>query len=423
MPTLQPHPIDAMASFGGIRYNLDPGTLLFTTSDHATVWDLYSRYLDDLAPLTSEMAGHRKALTDAGYSCDFSDRESELLYLLVRALQPATVVEISPCHGYSTNYILAALTHNGKGELHSYEIVEQIHGKPTEKAIRDNQLSWLDQTRLHIHIGDATQADIPDPDFLFLDSAHEAWFASWYFQSIVPRAKVCLVHDIVIDQPTRRTLVPKGPFMGVRESVHVLQTLNLNGQKALSVAEFARHFRDSNLAPRLAARYPGAPERSVIFSGHEQAPAATQIHLALSQLRKWQHRVVDGDRGVMREIQSFLDADMPLYGRLAAGLLFPLAGYREHAMQTEFRHYFDVLIRGVDTQLESVSDLVAALELGAQLGSPTLVSSALASGLRHLPVPIVRFYARHYREFGVPFNRYVARFAGTASRAKQWLGM
>lgn len=411
-----------MTTASGIQYNLDPATLLFTESSHDSISNLYGRYSIDLATLTDEMAGHRKSLTDAGYSCDFSDRESELLYLLIRALQPATVVEISPCHGYSTNYILAALTHNGKGELHSYEIVDQIHGKPTERAIRDNQLPWLDQTRLHVHIGDATQADIPDPDFLFLDSAHEAWFASWYFDSLVPRAKVCLVHDIAIDQPMRRTLVPKGPFMGVRESVHVLETLRLNDQKALSVAEFARHF-DRDLASRLATRYPGAPERSVVFDGHGQTRSAAHIHLSLAQLRKWQHRAIDGDRSVMREVQSMLDAEMPLYGRLAAGLLFPLAGYRESAMQAEFGAFYDNLIDGVNSQLQSVSDFVAALELGAQLGSSTLVSSALMSGRKHLPAPIVRFYASHYRPFGMTLSRYAARFSAIASRVRLRLGM
>ncbi len=422
MPALAPHLIDAVPTSSGIEYGLDPTTLMFTTSGHDSIWDMYGRYLEDVASLTAEMADHRRALIDAGYSCDFSDRESELLYLLIRALQPATVVEISPCHGYSTNYILAALTHNGAGELHSYEIVDQIHGKPAEKAIRDNQLPWLDQTRLHIHIGDATRADIPDPDFLFLDSAHEAWFASWYFQSLVPRAKVCLIHDIVIDQPMHCTLVPKAPFMGVRESVHVLRTLSLNGRKALSVAEFARHF-DGAIASRMATRYPGAPERSVVFDGHEQAPAAVQIHLALAQLRKWQHRVIDGDRSVMREVPSLLDAEMPLYGRLAGGLLFLLAGYRESAMQTEFRAYFDDLMRGMSSQFESVSDLAAALELGAQLGSQAMVSSALMNGRRNLPAPIVRFYARHYGEFGRAFDRYGARFNVAASRARQWLGI
>jgi len=61
-------------------------------------------------------------------------------------------------------------------------------GKPIVDTIRDNQMDWLETGRLTVHVGDATEADIPSPDFLFLDSAHEAWFASWYFTDLVPRA-------------------------------------------------------------------------------------------------------------------------------------------------------------------------------------------------------------------------------------------
>ncbi len=383
----------------GFDYNVDPRSLFVSQSDHRSVFDVYSRYEDDLASFTAEMTKHRRGLIGAGFSCDFSDRESELLYLLVRALQPSTVVEISPRHGYSTNYILGALTHNGKGELHSFEIVDKIQGKPAEKVIRNNQLPWLDQTRLHIHIEDATRATIPDPDILFLDSAHESWFASWYFSSLVPRSKICLVHDIIIAPPTHRTLVPKGPFLGVRESIQALQTLGLNGQKILSVAEFAR-YSDGKFSKPPAARYPGAAERSIIFGGHDQTPEATQVHLALTSLRRWQHSLVDGDRSVIDEDLAVLNNEMPLYGRLAAGILFPLAGYRDSAMRAEFGAWYSTLINDVRGQLDSVSDFVAALELGTLLWSPPLVSGALARGREVLPRPIYNFFASHYRKAG-----------------------
>lgn len=401
--------------------NLNPATLAQEGRGYEAVYALYDRFVDDLAPLTAEMTGHRQRLMDAGYSCDFSDRESELLYLLIRAMRPSTVVEISPCHGYSTNYILAALTHNGAGELHSYEIVDQVYGKPTEKVIRDNQLPWVDQARLHVHVGDATTADIPNPDFLFLDSAHEAWFASWYFRHLVPRAKACLVHDILIDQPMRGTLVPKGPFMGIRESVHVLKTLNLNDKRAMSVAAFGREF-DANFVGRITARYSGAPERSIFFQGHEQTKAAARVHEVQMQLHEWQHRVIDGDRSVMREVQALSESGVPWFARLAAASLFPLAGYREHAMRAEFGKYYDSLMEGLDSELVSVSDLVAALEVGAQLGSPALVSRALNKARQKLPAPIVRFYGDHYGVFGMKLNAKAARLVRLASGAATRLG-
>lgn len=412
-----------MITFGELESisNMDPATLVPTRGD-AWAQVLYEKFADELAGLTAEMVGHRRALVESGYSCDFSDRESELLYLLIRALKPEIVVEISPCHGYSTNYILAALTHNGRGELHSYEIVEWVHGKPIEQVIRDNQLPWVDMQRLHIHVGDATKASIPAPDFLFIDSAHEAWFASWYFQQLVPRAKVCMVHDIVIDQLTRRTLVPKGPFMGIRESLHVLKTLALNGQPVMSVAAFGRTF-DVVQKDRIHTRYPGGPERSVIFLGHDQKEAATRLHGTIAKFHSWQHRVIDGDRSVMKEVQAIADPAMPWFARLSAASLFSLGGYREEAMRAEFPDYHESLMRGLGTELVSVSDFVAALEVGTQLGSVDLVSGALAKARQCLPVSLIRFYADHYREFGISFNTRVACLARFVSRASTRLGL
>jgi len=413
-----------MTTFFGVPEsisNMDPATLAPTRGG---AWEqtLYEKFSDELTSLTAEMVGHRQALVAAGYSCDFSDRESELLYLLIRALKPEVVVEISPCHGYSTNYILAALTHNGKGEVHSYEIVEQVRGKPIEQVIRDNQLPWVDMQRLHIHVGDATKASIPAPDFLFIDSAHEAWFASWYFQQLVPRAKVCMVHDIVIDQPTRRTLVPKGPFMGIRESLHVLKTLALNGQPVMSVAAFGRTF-DVGQKDRIHSRYPRGPERSVVFLGHDQKEAAVRLHDTIAKLHSWQHRVIDGDRSVMQEVQEMADPAIPWFARISAASIFPFGGYREPAMRSEFPGYHESLMRGLESELVSVSDFVAALEVGTQLGSVDLVFGALAEARQCLPAPLIRFYADHYREFGMPLNTQVARLVRLVSRASTRFGL
>lgn len=58
---------------------MNPGTLAPTSGD---AWErpLYEQFADELAGLTADMVGHRRALVELGYSCDFSDKESELLY-------------------------------------------------------------------------------------------------------------------------------------------------------------------------------------------------------------------------------------------------------------------------------------------------------------------------------------------------------
>ena len=59
--------------------SFDTGTLASIASNVDALFVLYERYADDLKVVTEQMAVHRKKLIDAGYSCDFSDRESEIL--------------------------------------------------------------------------------------------------------------------------------------------------------------------------------------------------------------------------------------------------------------------------------------------------------------------------------------------------------
>lgn len=48
--------------------------------------------------------------------------QNEVLYILVRALQPTEVVETGVSYGFSTAYILQGLTDNGQGVLHSIDL-------------------------------------------------------------------------------------------------------------------------------------------------------------------------------------------------------------------------------------------------------------------------------------------------------------
>ena len=185
---------------------------------------LYHKYWDELRPLCEKMRAIRKNMLEQGFSADFSDRESEILYLVLRESKPDLVVEISPCHGYSTNYILAALTHNKKGQLHSFEIQERVHGIAITDVIKQNLDCHIDKSRLKLHIGDATKAVIPECDFLFIDSCHQAYFASWYFSKLVSKPKLVFIHNILFFDRTHRTLVPKAAFMGIREQYYILES-------------------------------------------------------------------------------------------------------------------------------------------------------------------------------------------------------
>lgn len=133
----------------------------------------------------------------------FSDVEGELAYMIIRETKPDTVFEISPWNGWSTNYLLGAVSRNGTGEVHAFEI------KDLETVIRANQLEAWDQHRLHVHVGDArdTVGVVPDQiNFLLLDSCHEAWFADWYATKIFPRVNgTILIQDIAFVDELERS--------------------------------------------------------------------------------------------------------------------------------------------------------------------------------------------------------------------------
>ena len=135
--------------------------------------------------------------------------------MTIREARPDVVVEISPCHGYSTNYILAALRANGSGVVHSYELTAQVDGVPTEEVIRRNLLDDPGEA-LQVVVGDAHTQEIPPADVLLIDSAHEDHFVAWVFEELVPRAGYVVQHDLVVSAGDHYE--PKGWRVGPRES-------------------------------------------------------------------------------------------------------------------------------------------------------------------------------------------------------------
>ncbi len=163
--------------------------------------NLYPKYDAELRLLSRKLRGIYHAMQKKGHGTTFSDVEGELLYLLIREGRPNVVFEISPDCGWSTNYILAALTANQHGVLHTFELETKKHGQPTETVITTNQHPDWDKSRLILHLGDArdTVKEVGgEIDFLLMDSNHEDWFADWYLKEMLPRVRgPVMVHDIV----------------------------------------------------------------------------------------------------------------------------------------------------------------------------------------------------------------------------------
>lgn len=121
------------------------------------------------------------------------DLEAEITYLLLRDTCPQTVVEVSPCGGWSTSWILQALADNGQGNLHSFDIVD---------FAPKNVPTQLPRNRWQFHLGDVTKNvdKIPEGiDYLFVDSDHSSEFADWYIENLFPKlgpGAMVSVHDV-----------------------------------------------------------------------------------------------------------------------------------------------------------------------------------------------------------------------------------
>ncbi len=123
----------------------------------------------------------------------FDDLESEVTYLLVRAARPDVVLEVAPYYGWSTTWLLRALRDNGRGRLHSYDLVDYSRWT-VPPALAEGR--WqLTQGDIRDHVG-GLPAGI---GYLFLDAAHTVEFARWYLEALFPRlppGTLVGVHDI-----------------------------------------------------------------------------------------------------------------------------------------------------------------------------------------------------------------------------------
>jgi hypothetical protein len=208
----------------------------------------YEKYDGELRELARALRARYHQMESQGFGTAFSDVEGELLYMLVREAKPELAFEVSPNAGWSTNYILAALTANARGILHSFEILPNIRGRATEEVIRGNFTQKCDPHRLTIHIGDArtTTPDVKGKiGFLLLDSCHEGWFADWYIQTLLPRVEgPIFIQDIAFVDSVE----------GLTEAQHVWNWIQKERVPALLVGRLQQGVERSNVRS-------GYPER------------------------------------------------------------------------------------------------------------------------------------------------------------------
>ena len=165
---------------------------------------LYVKYFKEIVAL------RQKALS-VGYlnklGTQMHDEEAEQTYMLVRETKPETVVEMSPCRGGSSFWLISGLIKNEKGFCHSYDVIPDSEDNLPQE-FRDHRKFYL---------GDAQEQPVPDNiDYLFMDSDHREPFTQWYIKEVFPKTtEACLtsVHDMILG---KNYLVPeemdnKGP--------------------------------------------------------------------------------------------------------------------------------------------------------------------------------------------------------------------
>ena len=130
--------------------------------------------------------------------------EAQLLYGLVRALRPHTIIEIGTSFGYSTIHLAAGCRDNGKGRVWTVEIhpwryeMAQLH-------VREAGLSDF-----VTHCLNDIPTNIAHPcELVFLDADHTDESVRDYLNRINPLTRsgcLCVIHDATYDDHVKRAI-------------------------------------------------------------------------------------------------------------------------------------------------------------------------------------------------------------------------
>jgi predicted O-methyltransferase YrrM len=135
----------------------------------------------------------------------------QVLYALVRAVQPRTIIEFSTSSGYSTTFTALALRRNGRGRLHTVDIDARAQAAAANWLSSNEVVGYVE-----MHTGDC-RAVVPgllhdDVDIVFIDTLHSFEIAEWYFESVIPRLRPdALVHIHDVMPPEARVRIHGGP--------------------------------------------------------------------------------------------------------------------------------------------------------------------------------------------------------------------
>jgi predicted O-methyltransferase YrrM len=160
--------------------------------DLAHVSELYREFAGDLAAVGKQQRAYAEAM-GSRMTPQLDDLEAEITYLLLRATRPAVVMELGTFHGWSTSWILSALRDNGTGQLHSFDIIDNVRRNVPEELAEDRWTFVQGDVKERL---DRVPSDI---GYLFVDAAHTSRFARWYLARLFPLVPAGIpvsVHDV-----------------------------------------------------------------------------------------------------------------------------------------------------------------------------------------------------------------------------------
>jgi predicted O-methyltransferase YrrM len=175
--------------------------------DLTHICELYREYAGELAAVGKAQRDYAESMKGR-MTPQLDDLEAEITYLLLRATEPAAVVELGTFHGWSTSWILSALRDNGSGHLFSFDIIDNVARNVPEELAEGR---W---TFVQGNIKETLDRVPADTGYLFVDAAHNAPFARWYLQNLFPR-------------------VPSGVPVSVHDVFHFRATLPLHEGKVV----------------------------------------------------------------------------------------------------------------------------------------------------------------------------------------------
>jgi hypothetical protein len=137
----------------------------------------------------------------------------EGLYLLVRAIRPRVVVETGVLYGASSAHILAALAHNGGGDLHSIDL-----GRDPREPPHDYFVPAQLQPNWELIIGDSRRELPPllrrrgGIDLFHHDSLHTWEHMTWEYGTVLPYLTGVLSSDDVQYPTSLPGIFHQNPF-------------------------------------------------------------------------------------------------------------------------------------------------------------------------------------------------------------------